>query len=155
VYVVKSDTELMPLTSFVFPQELGAPSLLEIISPTDLSNYTLVSNLQTKITCSGQDYLGVNGTIYPMDSAALAQFGFNHADFIDAGPLCSVLPKSTQTPPIFLLASNGTIYKVQSGTKHAFTGYGAYLANGGTPQNTVRVTDYTAGLIATGANISQ
>jgi hypothetical protein len=156
VYVVKSDTELLPITSFLFPQELGAPSLLETMSTADLGNYTVGSNLYTKISCGGQDYIGISGTLYPMDAAALAQFGFVHADFMDVGsPLCSVLPQSSQSPPVFLLGSNGTIYLVQSGAKHAFTGYGAYVAHGGTSQNTVKVSDYFLGLITTGSNITQ
>jgi hypothetical protein len=155
IYIVKSDTELLPITSFLFPQELGTPPVFEIMRTADLGNYTVDGAVQTKISCGGQDYVGIGGRIYPMDAAALAQFGFVQADFVDAGSLCSVLPKSTQSPPSFLLDSNGTIYLVQSGAKHAFTGYGAYLAHGGSPQNTIRVSDYTAGLIPNGSNISQ
>jgi hypothetical protein len=155
VYIVKSDTQLLPISSFVYPQELGGPPVFEIMSSADFSNYTVGTSLQTKISCSGQDYIGMGGTIYPMDAAALTQFGFVQSDFVDAGSLCGVLPKSTQSPPSFLLTGNGTIYQVQSGAKHAFTGYGAYVAHGGTSQNTQKVSDYTASLISTGSNTSQ
>lgn len=155
VYLVKSYTELMPISSFLFPQELGASSTLETMPTADFNNYAVRGAIRTQILCGEQRYIGINGALYQVSSSDLTKYGFNQADFVEAGLLCDVLPKTTRTLPEFLLDSTGTIYLVQSGSKHAFTGYGAYLANGGTPQNTVRVSNHFTGLIPNGANISQ
>lgn len=155
VYVVKSYSELMPISSFVFPQELGASSVLETMSKADFNSYTVSSTVQTQITCSGQKYVGIGGKLYPMSDADITKFGLGQAVFVDGGMLCTNLPKTTQTVPEFLLDNTGTIYLVQSGTKRAFAGYGAYVANGGTSQNTIRVSNHFTGLIPSGANITQ
>lgn len=155
VYVVKGYSELMPISSFLFPQELGASSTLETIGSTDFGTYAVSSSLQTQISCGGQNYVGINGSLYQVSPSDLTKFGFNPANFTEAGLLCSVLPKSGKSIPEFLLDGTGTIYQVQSGSKHAFTGYGAYLAHGGTSQNTVRVSNHFSGLIPNGANITQ
>lgn len=154
VYIIKSYTELLPISSFLFPRELGTPTSLEVMSSADFSTYTVGGVVQTQISCSGQNYVGTNGILYPMSASDLNKFGLIQANFVDAGLLCGALPKSSQAVPDFLLDSTGTIYLVQSGTKRAFTGYGAYLANGGTSQNTARVSNYFTSLIPNGATIS-
>lgn len=155
VYIVKSYTELLPISSFKFPQELGASAALEIMSDADFSEYTIGDSVRTKITCGGKNYVGTNGKAYLLSASDLARLGFEQSDFIDAGMLCEALPKSVQSLPDFLLDSTGTIYLVRSGIKYAFAGYGAYLAHSGSPQNTLRVSNYFTSLIPSGANISQ
>lgn len=156
VYVVKSNTELMPLSSFVYPQELGLSMTLDTMSSADFSKYTVTSPIQTQVICNGQKYVGVGGVLYSMSTSDIAKFGLNQANFVDAGTtLCNLMPKSSQALPDFLLDGTGTIYLIQSGTKRPFAGYGAYLANGGNPQNTKKVSTYFTSLVPTGATLTQ
>lgn len=155
VYIVKSYTELMPISSFVFPQELGASPILETMSTIDFNSYSISDTVQTQISCTGQKYIGIGGKLYPMSSTDITKFGLGQTAFVDGGTLCDVLSKNAQTIPDFLLDNTGTIYLVESGAKHAFAGYGAYLAHGGTPQNTIKVSNYFTGILPTGAVITQ
>jgi hypothetical protein len=155
IYITKNDTTLMPISSFIYPSELGVNFSIVTLSNADFAAYTVAGLVQTKVVCGGQDYIGINGKLYPFNSTALTTFGFSQSDFVDMGTACANLPTSTQPVGGFIRINNGTIYLIQNGQKQAFTNYNAYIAHGGNGTNTTQVTDYFAGLISAGSNIIQ
>ena len=155
VYVVKSANELFPISSFTYPSELGLSFSILTMSQADLSTYTVLPLLQSKILCGSTYYVGNLGQVFALSSAQLTQYGLSSSDFTNVTNACLNAPVSSRSLDNFIRISNGTIYKVENGTKRAITSYGAYQANGGNGQNTIQVSDYFAGLIAPGANISQ
>ncbi|MGC1177245.1 MAG: hypothetical protein WA843_04195 [Candidatus Saccharimonadales bacterium] len=153
VYIV-NQANLIPIASFLYPQEFGAPLSLRTISASDFQTYTIRPPIQTKIKCGTSDYVGTNGQLYNV-TASLNTFGFQAGDFLDVGSLCSNLPAGSQTLGNFIRVSNGTVYYVSAGQKQAFTNYNAYVTHGGNNSNTVSVSDYFASLVNSGANITQ
>ena len=150
VYVEKSFSELLPLTSFLFTREDGISSPLTTISDTDFNAYTLTSPLQTKLVCNGVDYIGTNGQMFIMDSSALASYGFSQTQFVDAGALCTNLPLSSTKFDSFIRTNDGTIYKISGGTKQPIASYSTYLSLGGSSSNTLQVSDYFASSVTDG-----
>jgi hypothetical protein len=154
VYIVENQNELIPISSFVYPQDLGLPLAVRGMSASDFQSYTVEPGIQTKIKCGTTDYVGTGGLLYNVTSS-LSTFGFQASDFVDVGSFCSSLPMATQTLGNFIRVNNGTVFYVSGGQKQAFTNYNAYVAHGGTNSNTVSVSDYFATLIPSGANITQ
>jgi hypothetical protein len=155
VYVVKDSQTLLPISSFVFPEELGLNTSVETISSATLAAYTVGSALQSQIMCNGTYYVGINGTNYPFTSGQLTAYGLNSANFVAGGSMCNNIKFNSSALASFVRVGNGTIYQVTGGQKQAFTNYQAYLTHGGTGSNTTQVSDYFASLIPTGASISQ
>jgi hypothetical protein len=153
VYVVKDVSDVWPLTTFTISQELGLNSPTRIISSSDLSAYTVLSNLQPMIACNSNDYVGISGTVYPISSSGLSSYGFTQSQFIDGGGLCSLLKVSSQQLSSFILTTNGTIYLVTAGQKDPIAGYQTYLNDGGAANNTLSVSNYFASTIPTGPTV--
>ncbi|HSX47551.1 MAG TPA: hypothetical protein VLF63_02135, partial [Patescibacteria group bacterium] len=154
VYMVKNLSKLVPISSFVYPQDLGLSLDILTISDNDLQTYTLDSAIQTKVLCGTTDYVGTNGQNYDVTSS-LSTYGFQSNQFIDGGSICSNLPISSQNLGNYIRTSNGTIYYVSNGHKQAVTNWNAYVAHGGSGANTVNVSNYFATLIASGSDITQ
>jgi hypothetical protein len=152
VYIV-NQTQLIPIASFIYPQDLGDSLTLRGMSSSDFQSYTVTAPIQTKIKCGGVDYVGAGGQLYNVTST-LSTYGFQAGDFVDVGSLCSSFPVSSQPLGNFIRVSNGTVFYVSGGQKQAFTNYNAYVAHGGTNSNTVSVSDYFTSLIPSGANIT-
>lgn len=155
VYIVKSPSELLPLSTFAVTQDLGLTAGIGQISITDLGLYTIGQPAQTRISCGGSNYVGIAGSLLPMSTNQMTQYGFLQTDFADGGAACLNAPKSSASLTDFIRTPDGTIYRVQNGQKQAFTGYSIYLAYGGSVSNTVPVSSYFAALIKNGNNLSQ
>lgn len=156
VYVVKNANTLYPITSFIFPQELGLNSPLRIMSDGDFQTYTVQgTNLTSKVICDSKTYVGSNGVLREVPANLLAEYGFAQNQFTDVGSdLCRTMTKDSRPLDRFIGVSNGTIYYVTGGQKRGFTSYAAYVNNGGTGANTSGVSDYLASLIPTGSHIT-
>lgn len=156
VYLVKNTNGLYPITSFIFPQELGGGSELRTMSDADFQTYTVQgSNLGSKVLCDTKTYVGINGTLREIPSNLVAEYGFSQNQFTDVGSdLCQNLTKNNQALNRFIGTSNGTIYYIEAGQKKGFTSYAAYINRGGNSSNTIAVSDYFASTIATGPNIT-
>ncbi|HSX06268.1 MAG TPA: hypothetical protein VLG92_00940 [Candidatus Saccharimonadia bacterium] len=155
VYVTESNNTLLPITSFVFPQDMGIPLSVATMPDSDLQSYTIANAVRTEISCSGVNYVGVDGKLYVVDSTAMTTYGLNPSDFLDTGTMCDNLSKSTQPLGLFVHVGTGTIYYVSGGSKRAIVGYNTYLAHGGNSSNTLLSSDYFASLIPTGQNLTQ
>lgn len=155
VYIVKSATEALPISSFTFPQEYGLSTGVRVIGDADLPTYVPGSILQNKIKCNGNLYIATHGQSYPMPLARLTDYGLNQSDFYEGGQLCNYIPIMAQSFDKFIKVDNGTIYYVDNGQKKPFAGLGAYVSYGGNSSNTVWVSDYYASTIPTGATIFQ
>ena len=150
VYIVKSNTELFPISSFGIPIDFGLPLSVRTIPATDITAYSTLGVVQNKLRCGTQNIVANFGKQYTVADASLATYGWTSADFIAGGGLCTLTP-SGGTLGTFLLASNGTIYAIQSGTKNPIGNFAKYLNLGGTPSNTTFVSDVTLSAIPTGA----
>lgn len=155
VYIAKDASTLFPISSFTFPIDLGTSMNIKTIANSDISSYSVSTLLQTKIICNSNDYVGINGTLYSVSAGNMTTYGFNQSDFVDVGSACLNLVTTSTNLPNFIRTQNGTIYTVNNGQKQAFTNYQAYLAHGGTPSNTISVSDYFASTIASGSQITQ
>lgn len=155
VYVVKSPTELFPISSFTFPSELGLSLYIRIMSNAEFQGYTVLPVLQSKLACGPTDYVGTNGAVHAISTNMLNAYGFTQSEFTDAGVVCNNVPISNQAFDQYIRVSNSTIYYVSNGQKQAFTNYAAYINHGGNSSNTLQVSDYFAGTIPSGTNITQ
>jgi predicted heme/steroid binding protein len=151
VYVVKDLSNLFPINSFIYPQEFGLNTGVRTI----ISSYSVLNNLENMLTCNGTNYLATNGAAYAVSSSITTDYGFSQGQFVAGGTLCANISVSSQALDQFIRTSDGTIYFVSNGQKQAFTGYGVYQAHGGTPSNTVQVSDFFASTLATGSPITQ
>jgi len=130
VYAVKDMSHLMPLTTLLYPQELGLGTSVRTISNADFQNGygsgSGATNLTTKLLCNSNDYVGTNGVLYLVSSGMMTNYGYNSSDFIDAGSICARVKISSQGLSQYIRTSNGTIYFVSGGQKHAFGSYSTY-----------------------------
>jgi hypothetical protein len=154
VYVVKDVNTLFPISSFLFPSELGLSTGIRTIINSDISSYAIAGLLRSKLTCNSKYYVGTNGLVYEVPPAMMTAYGFNAGDFIDGTGLCSNLPIVSQTIPGFIRTQDGSIYQIENGTKRGFTNYQAYINHGGTSSNTIQVSQYFADSIANGTSIT-
>lgn len=155
VYMV--DTEFMkrPLTSFAITSDLGISSTVRIVSEPTLNEYQTEANIKTLVTCNGKNYVGLKRVFYEVSNTMTTQFGWTSGSYLGLGTIsCANLPFTTKQLTNFIRTSNGSIYSVTAGTKRPFTSYEAYINNGGNSTNTVAVSDYFAGTIATGSPIN-
>jgi hypothetical protein len=153
VYVVGDIATLYPITSFIFPAELGLA--MNLRTAPDINSYTTAGNLQNKTSCNSNNYIGTKGVIYLVPGSMMTAYGFNQSDFVAAPSLCANLNIGSQNLTDFIRSPDGTIYHIESGQKRAFTNYQAYLNNGGSSSNTREVSDYFASTIPSGSSITQ
>lgn len=156
VYVVKDRTELFPITSFLFPNEMGLSTDLRIMPDSDLPSYAVGSVLTNKINCGGQNYLSTGGVNYQVTSGEMTAYGFSNGQFLSAGSVCSNATLSSRSIGRYLRANNGSIYYINnSGQKQAFTSYNNYINHQNTNGNPgyVQSSDYFIGTLTDGANI--
>jgi hypothetical protein len=152
VYVVKDINNVIPLTSFLYTQELGLGTNVRTIA----SNYSVLSSsLRTKIQCNGSNYVGTNGVTYLIPSAMMNAYGFNQSEFIDGGSACLNPPISSQPLDHFIRMNSGAIFYVTGGQKQLISTYDVYQAHGGNSSNTIQVSNYFANLIADGPMLTQ
>lgn len=155
VYIVKDFTTLFPITSFVYPSELGLSSVLRTVSDADFQGYNTAPNLYNKLKCGNNYYIGIAGVARNLPSGLLSAYGYNAGDFPDGSSLCANLRIGSQDLNRFIRVNNGTIYYVQSGQKYPFAGYGVYLSYGGSANNTLLVSDVFAQSLPTGSVLYQ
>lgn len=155
VYMVKSPTELYPLTSFAFPYDMGLSLNIRTMSDSDLTSYTVSpTTLGNKIKCGSTNYVATNGSLHSIASNVMTEYGYSAGNFVDVGTsLCGVLAK-TQALDRFI-SNRGTIYYVVGGQKRGFTSYQAFVNQGGNSNNTLAVSDFFADSIPNGSVISQ
>jgi hypothetical protein len=149
VYMVKDINSLIPVSSFIYPQEYG----LSLNVRTIASGYTVVGSAENKIQCGGTNFLTTNGGSYVVSSSMMTNYGFNTNQFIDVGGVCNSLYFTSQPLDQFIRVGNGTIYYVSSGHKSAFTSFASYQSHGGSSANTIQVSDFFANTLPNGANL--
>ena len=155
VYVVGDVSDVWPLASFTISQELGLNSPIRTVSGSDFAAYSVQGDLTTMLVCNANDYIGINGRVYPIASGELSNYGFTQNQFMAGGGICPLLNYNSQQLSSFILTSNGTIYSVSNGQKDPIAGYQIYLNDGGSANNTVSVSNYFASTIPTGPIIYQ
>ena len=64
------------------------------------------------LVCNANDYIGINGRVYPIASGELSNYGFTQNQFMAGGGICPLLNYNSQQLSSFILTSNGTIYSV-------------------------------------------
>mgnify|MGYP006913918144 FL=1 len=154
VYIVSGDTQLYPISSFTFPQEMGLALSVRTISDADVQTYSVQNTtLRNKLLCNSKYYVANKGEMWEVPSGLMAEYGFQSGDFQDVGAsLCSALKKySTLTR--YIRTSDGTIYYITGGKKRAFTSYQTYTSSGGSAANTALVSDFFATMISSGPNM--
>jgi hypothetical protein len=149
VYIVKDIGNLVTISNFIYPKELGLSGGLRTI----VSNYTVLGGIENKLKCGSTYYLAAGGLAFPITSGMMTNYGFSSGQFVDGGLICPNLQISSQALDQYIRVGNGTIYFVSSGQKQAFTSYSSYLNHGGSASNTVQVSDFFAGNLASGANL--
>ena len=149
VYIVKDINNLIPVSNFVYPKELG----LNLGIRTIASNYTVDNSIENKVNCGGSNYLATNGVLYPVPSGLMAEYGFSAGQFLGGGLLCSNVAISSQPLDRYIRTGNGSIFYVSGDQKQPFAGYGAYVAHGGGSGNTLNVSDFLASMIPTGTTL--
>jgi hypothetical protein len=161
VYAVKDATHLMPVSTFVYPSELGLSTNVRTMSTSAFQNtYGSAAGsslLTNKVLCSAIDYIGTNGLpLYKVSAGAASAYGYSGADFIDVGGICKVLHVNRQSLGQYIRDNSGTIYYVSAGQKRAFGSYGAFQS-GSYCNNSCeyeQVSNYFAGTIPSGATIN-
>jgi hypothetical protein len=149
VYMVKDINNLMPVSNFAYPQEYG----LSLNVRTIASGYTVLNSVENKIQCGGTNFLTTNGGSYSVSAGMMTNYGFSLGQFTDVGGVCSSLYFMPQPLDQYIRTSDGTIYFVSSGQKRAFTSLASYQSHGGTPANTIQVSNFFAGSLSTGPNL--
>lgn len=158
VYVVRDLNYLYPITSFIFPVELGLNTGVRTISNSDFQTYT-VSNVTLKnmVKCGSNNYIGTAGKNYSVSGPTMTTYGFSPDSFLSGGTgLCNNLSVSPTALGRYILSSKGTIYYVNnSGQKQAFTSYNSYVshqAGNGNP-GYINVSEFFANNIPNGTNL--
>lgn len=146
VYLVKDINQIMPVSNFIYPHEMGLSSSIRTIAST----YTVINPIENKIKCGGSTYLATNGYRYLVSGSMMTHYGFNAGHFIEVGLLCQNI---TEGPVLnrYIRTNDGSIYYINAGQKQPFAGYDAYVAHGGNASNTVSVSSFFASTIPTGA----
>ena len=157
VYAVNnwsSSPSVFPVASFNETIDLGLGYNVGVVPSSRLAQYSVGSVLNTKMKCGSNTYIGSNGLLYKIDPSLYSDFGFNSGSFQTGGEICSRFTISPTQMSRFIL-NNGTIFKVENGTKRGFTSYAAYQENGGGPAAVViPVSSTIANSIPTGPAIS-
>jgi hypothetical protein len=152
VYIVEDLNNVVPISNFIYPQELGLGTNVRTI----ISYYGVQSSVENSVQCNSINYVGTEGAEYPVSASMLTAYGFTQNQFVNVGrTLCSNLPISVQPLTQYIRVPEGTIYYVSGGLKQAYTSYQLYLAHGGTAANTIQVSDFFANQVPTGAPITQ
>lgn len=150
VYLVKDLNNILPISSFIYPQELGLGTNVRTIA----SSYSVLGNLENKLSCSSANYVGTNGASYLVSSAMMTNYGYTQSQFVEGGTLCSNIPISPQALGQFIRINNGAIYYVTGGQKRYITSYSVYQSNGGNSSNTILVSDFFVNTLSDGPNLS-
>ncbi|MEI7674499.1 MAG: hypothetical protein WCI60_02080 [bacterium] len=153
VYLVKSNTELFPITSFIVPNDFGLYLSVRTVTTANITTYTQLPVMQNKIKCGVDNFVANYGKLYKVADADLARYGWITTDFTAGGSLCSLTPNGGSLGT-FLLSSHGTIYMAEGGLKKPITGYAKYLNLGGSSLNTTFVSDITLSSMLTGPNLN-
>ena len=131
VYMTDGYDKLVPMSSFEPAADLGLNGQIRIISDSILSKYTVDSTiLKSYVTCSGGAYVGMGRTAYAQSLSSQTPRALQPQT-------CNVVRKSA-TVPQFARTSDGTIYKVESGTLRpisSFTTYQSLNSSGSAPAN--------------------
>ncbi|NBU34143.1 hypothetical protein EB118_14310 [bacterium] len=153
VYLVRSNNELSPITSFIVPNDFGLYLGVRTVSAANITAYTQLPVMQNKIKCGIDNYVANYGGLYKVVDAELARYGWTTTDFTSGGGLCNITPVGGNLGT-FLLSGHGTIYLAEGGVKKPITSYAKYLNLGGSSLNTTYVSDITLSSIATGPNLN-
>jgi hypothetical protein len=148
VYLADGMDGRVTVGSFAVTDELGVTRLMWLGS-SDLARYRLRPGmLSTAVQCGPSRYLGLGGTLTPVPDAMVPVYGLTFTSL--EASTCAALPRRSAPLDRFLRTPDGTIYFMQDGRKRAFRSYGAYVGAGGTPANTLQVSDFTASRFPTG-----
>ncbi len=119
VYMTDGYDSLIPMSSFDPVFGLGVDLNIRTISDAILAKYStnFKALLSPYVKCANDTYLGIGGVAYKMTLPT---------DPLVLSPqACNVLKKS-DTPPKFVLDSNGTISKLEVGTVYPITSWYSY-----------------------------
>ncbi|GAA3154350.1 hypothetical protein GCM10010531_01730 [Blastococcus jejuensis] len=148
VFFVNGASELIPVGSFNTTGELGATRVVAVPDAV-VDSYTVRgSGLGTAVDCSGTRYLGLGGQLHQVGTDVAAHYALAYTSLDPRA--CAALPKAWNLTR-FLRADTGAIYYVENGVKRPIRSYGAYLALGGTPANTIRASAFALSLVPTGS----
>ncbi len=155
VYIVKNDSQLYTLNSFIPILELGINSRTRTISDGDMKTYSVDAGLlRNKVRCNNKNYVGTNGKVHLVSEETMTAYGYVPHDFLEVGSaFCSNLTVNQKGLTRYVRTDDGSIFYVDTGTKRAFTSFTTYLNHGGTANNTVAVSDHFATGLISGANI--
>ncbi|HXB13938.1 MAG TPA: hypothetical protein VNZ45_18255, partial [Bacteroidia bacterium] len=147
VYMIDGAGSKIPLSTFDPAEELGLNMNVNVFDKTFLdTNYpTANTTLSNTVVCQGNPYTAIGGTLY-LQSAP-------YGSHLTLDNLSCIGLHTSQTPPSFLLGSDGTIYKVINGTKQPISSYNTYLSLSGNSSNTVKVSDYVLNGYQTGSSL--
>ena len=156
VYAVndwESSPSVFPVSSFNHTIDLGLGTSVRVVSNSQLSQYAVGSNLKSNVKCGSNTYIGTGGILYKISPSLYSHFNYSGSSFLSGGSICNRFTFSQTQMSRFIL-NNGTIYLVENGKKRGFTSYTAYLNNGGSPSNTIPVSDSFANSLPNGGAIS-
>lgn len=160
VYVVKDPNNLMPISSFSYPVESGlsTTNIVQISSTDfayDYNSATSSTSFTNKLLCNSKNYVAIGGLQYEVTTDMMTNFNFSNGDFKDVGNICKVVKFSSQPLTQYIRTSNGSIYYVSGGQKHAFTSYAKYQSSSYCNNSCtyINVSTFFANSLPTGTNI--
>jgi hypothetical protein len=129
VYLINGVTSKIPISSFVFPDEMGATQF-GYVSQDLLDGYPSASQmLDFGVSCGGQDYVGAGGQIHAVGAGAVSLYPFSYAALDQF--TCSRLVKGAAAGS-FIRTPDGALYQLSGGKKLWITSMARYaqLNNG-------------------------
>ena len=145
VYMINGLNKKVLLNSFDPAQELGINGY-SVVQDSDIDGYANdTPTLSAAVVCGGVKKIAVNGGLY---DATIDNISYVTLDAINCAKL-----QQKGSSPLFMLAPDGTIYKLDSGMKRPIGGYQTYLSLGGNQANTVKVSSYILSYLKDGQRL--
>lgn len=145
VYMINGLNNKVLLNSFDPAQELGINGF-SIAQDSDIAGYTTSpSSLSAAVICGGVKKIAIGGALY---DATIDTVSYVTLDAIN----CTKLQQKG-TSPLYMLAPDGTIYKLENGLKRPIGGYQTYLSLGGNQSNTIKISNYILSYLKDGQRL--
>jgi hypothetical protein len=117
IYLVDGSSNLVPIASFDQASAMGVSTAWTSVTPTTISSRTISpGSLGSVISCSGIDYVGGSGALWPIAPSLVAALPIETL----APTTCAAIPKNGQTLSHALFVKSGsdpTIYYVDANGK--------------------------------------
>src|SRR5665213_751491 len=123
IYEVADANNAFQIGSFIYPQEMGLSTGYRIIS----GGFSPGPVVENKLLCSSNNYVSTNGNTYQVSPAMMTAYGWTNGQFLAGDNICANLKISAQGLSDFIRTSDGSIYRVSSGHKTAYTRYDDYV----------------------------